>query len=117
VLKSYEGPLYESLTGINGQINKKSNQTQSFMNSSATALKIVNVFERKRYGGVRMCNRCLRTKPDRCHHCSQCNKCVLKMDHHCPWVANCIGFGNYKYFINLLFYVALDAGYVAVTYH
>lgn len=59
-----------------------------------------------------MCQRCLRTKPDRCHHCSQCNKCILKMDHHCPWVANCIGFYNYKYFINMLFYASFSCNLI-----
>lgn len=33
----------------------------------------VKSFERKKQGGIRMCQRCLRTKPDRTHHCSQCN--------------------------------------------
>jgi len=72
-------------------------------------------FERKKYGGVRMCQRCLRTKPDRCHHCSQCNVCVLKMDHHCPWVANCIGFSNYKYFLNMLLYASQTCILIIVT--
>jgi len=46
----------------------------------------------------------MKYKPDRAHHCKLCNKCVLKMDHHCPWVGNCIGFNNHKYFICLVFY-------------
>jgi len=30
----------------------------------------------------RKCHSCMIYKPDRTHHCSVCNQCVLRMDHH-----------------------------------
>ncbi|OCT65798.1 hypothetical protein XELAEV_18042047mg [Xenopus laevis] len=54
-------------------------------------------------------------KPDRCHHCSVCGMCVLKMDHHCPWVNNCIGYSNYKFFLLFLAYAMLYCLYIGCT--
>eukprot|EP00356_Strombidium_inclinatum_P004382 CAMPEP_0170482098 /NCGR_PEP_ID=MMETSP0208-20121228/2268_1 /TAXON_ID=197538 /ORGANISM="Strombidium inclinatum, Strain S3" /LENGTH=159 /DNA_ID=CAMNT_0010754895 /DNA_START=360 /DNA_END=839 /DNA_ORIENTATION=- len=37
------------------------------------------------------------------------------MDHHCPWINNCIGFWNRKYFLLLLIYVLLMTYMTAAT--
>lgn len=65
--------------------------------------------------GVRFCEKCVHIKPDRCHHCSVCGVCVLKMDHHCPWVNNCVGFTNYKFFLLFLGYAFTYCMFICVT--
>ncbi|KAJ8303223.1 hypothetical protein KUTeg_019619 [Tegillarca granosa] len=45
------------------------------------------------------CPKCVSIKPDRAHHCSICQRCIRKMDHHCPWVNNCVGENNQKHFV------------------
>ena len=53
------------------------------------------------------CKKCQNPRPPRAHHCKVCKKCTLKMDHHCHWVANCIGYYNQKNFYQFLFYSTL----------
>lgn len=68
------------------------------------------VLKKGEYGAERLhavasyCEKCERTRPVRTHHCSICRKCVMRMEHHCPWVGNCIGIHNYHSFTQFLVY-------------
>lgn len=64
-------------------------------------------FTVKSNGELRFCKKCQARKPDRAHHCSTCGRCVLKMDHHCPWLATCIGLRNHKAFLLFLIYTTV----------
>lgn len=70
------------------------------------------------------CRTCKQEKPARSKHCSVCNSCILLADHHCVWINNCVGMGNYFYFFSflvsnmtLLFYAFLRLLYIEFTKH
>lgn len=75
----------------------------------------IMTWEFKRNGAPRFCRYCAAYKPDRTHHCRSCKRCILKMDHHCPWINNCVGFYNQKFFILFVYYAFLGCLFVGIT--
>ncbi|CAK8573125.1 unnamed protein product [Lathyrus sativus] len=62
------------------------------------------------------CDKCFGYKPPRTHHCRVCRKCVLKMDHHCLWINNCVGYWNYKAFFDFIVYATIASVYSTVLF-
>ncbi|KIM31010.1 hypothetical protein M408DRAFT_65614 [Serendipita vermifera MAFF 305830] len=61
------------------------------------------------------CRTCWAPKPDRAHHCSSCGRCVLRMDHHCPWVSQCVGHRTHAAFLHLLTCITLLSLYIGIN--
>jgi palmitoyltransferase len=60
------------------------------------------------------CKKC-GVRPERAHHCNVCDVCVLRMDHHCPWINNCVGLGNHKVFLLLAIYACAASVCALIT--
>merc|ERR1712151_449535 len=102
ILNATEWNLYNSIL----QPSKKNEYLQNIVQQRQLTV-VMRMFSNERSDDIRICRKTQAIKPDRAHYDSMTKGLVLKMDHYCPWVSNCIGYSNYKFFILFLFYAIL----------
>ena len=79
----------------------------------------INVKRNNAVDGIidKTCYQCNSLQPPYVYHCSTCKRCVAYLDHHCPWINNCVGFYNQKLFFLFNFYgiMTLTYSFVVLT--
>ena len=93
--------------------NIYNNQVKTFINKDEKLSEKITLFDLKNYNQI--CNYCHIRSFIRATHCLICDECILFKEEHCPYIANCIGFNNLQYFINLLFWSIYGLTYYIVV--
>ena len=63
---------------------------------------------------LKYCYSCNLYRPPRAVHCGECDACIAVMDHHCPFVSNCIGGRNYGLFFSYVTFLLLNSVMVLI---
>mmetsp|Transcript_6460 Transcript_6460/g.14923 ORF Transcript_6460/g.14923 Transcript_6460/m.14923 type:complete len:493 (-) Transcript_6460:265-1743(-) len=88
---------------------------QDFVVEAGAALAVQEPICGWQPGFATLCLQCDWPRPERAHHCSVCGVCVMRYDHHCIWINNCVGINNHKYFLLVGFYSMLATVFAFLT--
>ena len=83
-------------------------QTNLDIHLNPTVIPKGDVFEVNISEFPLQCQFCKIRKHHRSSHCSSCDRCILKRDHHCVFIGNCVGYNNIRFFMNYLTWLIVN---------
>ncbi|KAF0028087.1 hypothetical protein F2P81_019174 [Scophthalmus maximus] len=104
---TYYSPLAERDHAINGG---RQDMTMTAPNRGAGSWEESGE-EPKESSQRNWCPACRAARPPRAGHCRICGICVLRLDHHCVWINNCVGQANHCSFLLTLVLFLLTSLY------
>ena len=129
-LLSFEGSLMRGFTlarllefGAAHPDVHKERAAEKMPDNKPTAIDIKNLdawYDREVFvcngdGRPAWCELCYNWKPERAHHSTDAGRCVLKLDHYCPWVGGVVSATTAKFFVQFTLYCALACLFALVA--
>ncbi|KAF8543283.1 DHHC palmitoyltransferase-domain-containing protein [Trichophaea hybrida] len=102
-----QGRPYNAWTPVRPKLGATPTNLREFLDKE--------IFVCENDGLPRYCTSCDCWKPDRSHHCSEVGRCVMRMDHFCPWVGGVVAETSFRYFYQVVVYGALYCIFLLVA--
>ena len=122
--------VYKDIITLREEYNLKYNRNKNTLNrhyssdeeegmetKTEISDKLKKIISKKFRINLTRCKSCYTVRPFDAHHCKVCHFCILEQDHHCPWINNCVGIFNKKYFILFNFYAFISVIYFSCIYY
>ena len=110
-IRRRRGKDYKELAGNGGGGDSSRNEATSSASSDGNNNGMFSPPSAAMTVNKGLCRVCGTLRGVHTHHCRECGRCATHTDHHCPFTMNCVGPGNFTFFLAFLVWLLIGLGY------